>query len=84
MELMQLWFGAQNDVGWLPNNIQANYDIQMECFNVMVSYNITDVSRLCHTWKACICFGLCILILVPFFVQLLLLLFFCCCYFLGR
>ena len=23
----------------------------------MVSYNTNDVRRLCHTWKACICFG---------------------------
>ena len=32
----------------------------------MASYNITAVSPLCHIWKACICLGVCIWILVPF------------------
>ena len=32
----------------------------MESYNIMVSYNTTDASSLGHTWKACICFGVCI------------------------
>ena len=39
----------------------------MEIWNILASYNTTDVSPLCHTWKACICFAVCILILFRFF-----------------
>ena len=45
------------------------YDLQAKSYNIMVLYNTTDVSLLCHTWKACICLGVCILILHPFFLR---------------
>ena len=44
----------------------ADYDLQTESYNMMVSYYTTGVGSLCHTWKACIYFGVCILILAPF------------------
>ena len=36
----------------------SEYDLQngKESYNIMVSYNATDVSPFCHTWKACVCF----------------------------
>ena len=33
----------------------------MESYNVIVYYNTTNVSSLCHTWKPCICFDVYIL-----------------------
>ena len=30
----------------------AKYNLQTEMYNTMVSYNTTDVSSLCQTWKA--------------------------------
>ena len=32
----------------------AEYDLQTEIYNIMVSYNANDVIPLCHTWKECI------------------------------
>ena len=54
---------------WLPNNLQPNMINKwkkMESYNIIVSYNTTDVSPLCHTWETCICFGVCIQISVLF------------------
>ena len=45
----------------------AAYDLQTEIYDKMVSYNTTNVSPLCHNWKAWICFDLWILRLTPFF-----------------
>ena len=47
----------------------VEYVLQTESCNIMVFYNTFDVRPLCHrhTWKACICFGVCILISILFF-----------------
>ena len=47
----------------------GEYVLQTESYNIIVSYNATEVSPLCHTWKTCTCFGVCILVSVVFFVQ---------------
>ena len=67
-ELIQLWFSTQSFMLVATQQSSAEYDVQMEKYNIMVSCNTTDVSSLCHTSKACICFVVYILILVPFFV----------------
>ena len=62
---MQLWFGTQSFMLLVTQQSSAEYDLQSDSDNTMVSYN--TMSSLCHTWKVCICFGVCILIKVPFF-----------------
>ena len=64
---MQLWSGIQSFMLVAMQQSSAEFDLQRESYNIMVSYNTTDVSSLCYTWKVCICFDICILIFVPFF-----------------
>ena len=62
---MQLWFVTQSFMLLVTQQPSAEYDLQSDSDNMRVSYN--TMSCLCHTWKVCICFGVCILIKVPFF-----------------
>ena len=48
----------------------GEYVLETESYNIIVSYNATEVSLLCHTWKTCTCFGVSILVSVVFFVSL--------------
>ena len=68
-ELIQLWFGTQSFMLVAAQTFLAKYVLQMEGYNTMVSCNTIDVSPLCHAWKGCPCFGVCIFISVPFIVQ---------------
>ena len=50
---------------WSP----AEYVLQTEGYNIMVSYNTTDVSVCAIPGKCALCFGVCISISVPLFIQ---------------
>ena len=50
---MQLRFGAQSFMLMATQQSSAEYVLQMESYNIIVSYNTFDVSPLCHTWKTC-------------------------------
>ena len=62
---MQLWLGTQSFMLLGAQQFSPEHDFQTESYLTMVPYNKSEQDPLCHTWKVCICFGVCILMLVP-------------------
>ena len=49
---MELWFGTESFTLVTTQQSSAEYNKQTESYNIMVFYNITGVTPLCHTWTS--------------------------------
>ena len=64
--LIQFWFDTQSFI-LVAIQSSTKYDLQTKSYNIMVSYNTSNVTSSCHAWRTCICFDICIIILFSSF-----------------